>query len=167
MRPISIIPELSKIVSKLLAKRLLDILTLNPTLLHKSQRGFLRTGNIGQCIDALIDILEDNKQYKRGVHIASYDQRKAYDSVQHYTIRMSLERLNMPDSFVSYVMSSITDSEAVDVCVHQGVMPEHLDTVEYTRFIEVLTPEYRTRAPKRIVALAARLRSLYQHLTST
>jgi ribonuclease HI len=112
MRPISIIPELSKIVSKLLAKRLLDILTLNPTLLHKSQRGFLRTGNIGQCIDALIDILEDNKQHKRGVHIASYDQRKAYDSVQHYTIRMSLERLNMPDSFVSYTMSSITDSEA-------------------------------------------------------
>ena len=112
MRPISIIPELAKITSKLLAKRLLDILTLHPEILHRSQRGFLRTGNIGQCIDALIDILEDNKQHKRHVHLASYDQKKAYDSVQHYSIKMSLERLNLPPPFISYVMSSITGSNA-------------------------------------------------------
>lgn len=112
MRPISIIPELSKITSKVLAKRLLDALTVHPEVLHRSQRGFLRTGNIGQCIDALIDILEDNRQHKNDVHIASYDQKKAYDSVQHYTIKMSLERVNLPTTFISYVMSSLEESEA-------------------------------------------------------
>ena len=117
LRPISIIPELSKIISKILARRIMDRLTKHPDTLHPAQRGFLRHGNIHQCIDTLIDILEDKVgRDKRGLdahlHLASYDQRKAYDSVQHYTIRMSLERLNFPTHFVEYVMSTLTGATA-------------------------------------------------------
>jgi ribonuclease HI len=117
MRPISIIPEIAKLIGKILAKRVTDILTKFPHILHKNQRGFLRNGHIGQNIDVMIDILEDNMNHKhkrknQNLHVASYDQRKAYDSVQHYTIRMSLERLNFPNSFISYVMSSLQDSHA-------------------------------------------------------
>ena len=112
-RPIAIIPELAKIISKILAKRVMDVLVCHPDILSATQRGFLRHGNIGQCIDVLIDALEDEKKNKKtSLHVASYDQTKAYDSVQAYTIRMSLERVNFPKSFINYVLSSLTDSTA-------------------------------------------------------
>ena len=118
LRPISIIPELAKIISKILAQRIMDVLTKHPDILLASQRGFLRHGNIAQCIDVLIDALEDNKERQKKkknrsyLHVASYDQSKAYDSVQMYTIQMSLERLNFPELFIKYVMSTLEGCSA-------------------------------------------------------
>jgi len=35
------------------------------------------------------------------------DQEKAYDSVQEYTIRASLERFNLPELFISFVLCNL------------------------------------------------------------
>ena len=40
----------------------------------------------------------------------AYDQVKAYDSVQAYTIRASLERFNLPERFVTYVLANLENA---------------------------------------------------------
>ncbi len=128
MRPITVLPELGKIVSRLLSRRIGDVLVRNPTFLSSAQRGFLRDGSIFQCMDTLVDVIEDWRQntetpkgasgksagVKRGrgrrsepLYVVSYDQSKAYDRVQAYSIQASLERLNMPELFVQYVLSTL------------------------------------------------------------
>ena len=40
----------------------------------------------------------------------AYDQVKAYDCVQMYTIRASLERFNFPELFIGYVLSNLENA---------------------------------------------------------
>jgi hypothetical protein len=118
MRPITVLPELGKIASRLLASRINGVLVRHPSLLSEAQRGFINDGSIDQCSDVLLDVIEDWRQRVEGRHrrsgdrenlyVVSYDQAKAYDSVQAYTVRASLERLGMPELLVSYVMSSLS-----------------------------------------------------------
>ena len=43
--------------------------------------------------------------------LLAYDQVKAYDSVQAYTIQASLERFNLPAEFISYVLSNLEGNQ--------------------------------------------------------
>ena len=118
MRPITVLSELGKIASRLLAARINSVLVRHPCLLSEAQRGFINDGSIDQCSDVVLDVIEDWRQRVEGprrrgesreaLYVVSYDQAKAYDSVQGYSIRASLERLGMPDQLVSYVMSSLS-----------------------------------------------------------
>ena len=55
-------------------------------------------------------MLEDAKQ-KRFLNslvkffLVTYDQKKAYDSVQRYSIRATLERFNAPENFILLIMN--------------------------------------------------------------
>ena len=65
-----------------------------------------------QCINVALNILEDFKEKKKAnpkskLFVVAYDQVKAYDSVQAYTIKASLERFNFPEPFVEYVLSNL------------------------------------------------------------
>ena len=118
MRPITVLPELGKITSRLLAARINSVLVRRPELLAEAQRGFINDGSVDQCCDVLLDVIEDWRQRteRRGkargkrehLYVASYDQAKAYDSVQGYTIEASLRRVGMPARLVEYVMSSLS-----------------------------------------------------------
>ena len=112
MRPISVLQEFGKISSKLLSDRLGLIFLEKPHLLNTAQRAFLKDGNTSQCILTTINILEDFHEKKRAhpsskLFLLAYDQVKAYDSVQAFTIRASLERFNFPESFIGYVLSNL------------------------------------------------------------
>ena len=115
MRPITLLPEIGKITSRLLAKRIGDIFVQQPHLLSEAQRGFLAEGSVHQCVSTVVDVIEDWKQGRRDLgsrragplYVLSYDQSKAYDSVQPYTIRASLERFNFPEVFIRYVLSGL------------------------------------------------------------
>ena len=111
MRPITVLPEMGKIISRILASRLSQTLTRpgNLRLLSSAQRGVIRDGSADQCVDTLLDAIEDWHHRKDGSDLfaLSYDQSKAYDSVQGYSIRASLERFNMPEIFIRYVLSGL------------------------------------------------------------
>jgi hypothetical protein len=62
-----------------------------------------------------------------------YDQSKAYDSVQLYSIKASLERFNLPEKFINYILSihssikatfktyfGLTDSFTIENSIKQG-----------------------------------------------
>ena len=116
MRPITVLPELGKLTSRILAHRLGNVLLTN-AILSDAQRGFLRDGCVDQCIDAVLDSIEDWKsrekkagKWSKPLYVLALDQSKAYDSVQQYTIRASMERFNLPESFIQFVLSSLTDA---------------------------------------------------------
>ena len=138
MRPISVLQEFGKIASKMLAERLGQILLEHPKILNSSQRAFLKDGCTSQCIDVALNVLEDYKVKKKQsqqnkLFMMAYDQVKAYDSVQAFTIKASLERFNLPPNFIRYVLSNLeeatscfktffgpTEDIPIEVSVRQG-----------------------------------------------
>lgn len=109
LRPISIINEYAKLICKILANRLSRLL-LEHDVLEPAQRAFLKNGSTHQCISTLINILEDAKQKRLRdpmvqFFMVAYDQKKAYDSVQKYSIRASLERFNLPEKFIVFILN--------------------------------------------------------------
>jgi hypothetical protein len=59
MRPITLLPEMGKIISRVLARRLANRLAHNPRVLNPAQRAFQHAGSINQALDALVDVIED------------------------------------------------------------------------------------------------------------
>ena len=81
-------------------------------MMTPSQRAFLRDGSTAQCLNITLNVLEDfrekfKKDQKATLFLLAYDQEKAYDSVQEYTIRASLERFNLPERFISFVLCNL------------------------------------------------------------
>jgi hypothetical protein len=112
MRPISVLQEFSKIASKVLANRMGEILLCHPQIMSRAQRAFLKDGSTSQCLNIALNILEDfqekkKKNSKSQLFMMAYDQVKAYDCVQAYTIKASLERFNLPGLFINYVLSNL------------------------------------------------------------
>jgi hypothetical protein len=117
MRPITVLSELTKLTSRLLAFRLGDILLRNPDMLEKAQRGFLRDGSTVQCLDALINMFEDaldghqrTPNADENLYIISYDQAKAFDSVQFYVLEDTFKRFNLPAAFSRLVLSGLRNA---------------------------------------------------------
>ena len=69
----------------------------------------------------------------------------------------------MTDKQAIFQIVSAEDADAVEVCVGAGHTPRNFDDIEYHRFIEVMTPDYSKVTPRRIAALACRLRSFCRH----
>jgi hypothetical protein len=138
MRPITLLSEIGKVPGRILTARISATLCDKPRLLNISQRAFLRNGDVSQCIATILDVFEDHLAKRARnpgsqLFCVSYDLSKAYDSVQEYSIRASLERFEFPPEIVDYVCSSLWDSrsrvqtrdgptEAFEVrsCVRQG-----------------------------------------------
>ena len=61
-----------------------------------------------------LNIFEDSfeRKDKEELYVVSYDQEKAYDSVQSYTIKSSLERFNMPEKVIMYILSGLQDAKS-------------------------------------------------------
>jgi len=111
MRPISVLQEFGKIAAKILAERWGNILLEHPQILNNAQRAFLKDGCVQQCISATLNIFEDSAERKdKELYVVSYDQEKAYDSVQAYTIKVSLERFNMPEKMITFILSGLQDA---------------------------------------------------------
>jgi hypothetical protein len=138
MRPISVLQEFGKIASKILANRLGQILLVEPNVMNSAQRAFLKDGCTAQCINIVLNVLEDFKEKQKKcansrLFLLAYDLVKAYDSVQAYSIRASLERFNFPEEFITYVLSNLewatscfktfygpTEDISVETSVRQG-----------------------------------------------
>ena len=118
MRPITVLPELGKMPFHILANRLSTTLVEHPNAINSAQRGFLKNGNTSQCVSLTLDIIEDYQKKAKDAEekkaaipklfVVTYDQAKAYDCIQKYTIRASLERMNLPESFIQFILSSLT-----------------------------------------------------------
>jgi hypothetical protein len=103
-----------KLVMKLVADRVGDVLVRHPEYMHPAQRAFLKEGYLGQSLDLVVDVLEDWNEHKRHrgspMFLLAYDVAKAYDSVQAVSIRAALERFNLPPLCIELVLSGLDNA---------------------------------------------------------
>ena len=86
-----------------------------PSLLHASQRAFQRNGDTSQCVEMALDVIEDYRDTRAttsDLFCLSYDQAKAFDSVQEYSIRHALQSFGLPETAVSFFCSTLAQAES-------------------------------------------------------
>ena len=107
-RPITILNSDYKIMTKILAQRLAQVV---PTLLHKSQAGFIPGRSISEqtkLIELMINYAEVSEQ--NGVIIA-LDQEKAYDKIAHDYLWKVLRAFGIPEEFITTVKALYQEAE--------------------------------------------------------
>lgn len=100
LRPISIASVVLRHHNKILAKRL--SLALEDCL-DEFQFGFRPFDGIAKGLTTLDSILKNSKMNLEGLSLASIDLRKAFDSISHQAIRVTLEKFILPKGFNNYV----------------------------------------------------------------
>ena len=106
--PITIINSDYKILTKVLALRLAKVA---PSLLHKSQAGFVPGRSIAEqtkLIEMMIDYAEVSEQ--NGL-IVALDQEKAYDKIAHYYLWKVLATFGIPEVFIKLVKALYQNAE--------------------------------------------------------
>jgi len=105
VRPISVLPELYRLISRVLNARLLAVFRKH-SILHPAQRAGLSDGDFLQCIDVVTSIIEDSKTLGT-LALVLYDQAKAFDLVTQTNIERACVRIGLPRKFISLVTSAM------------------------------------------------------------
>jgi hypothetical protein len=107
-RPISLLNTDYKIMTKVLAVRLKQVL---PSVINPDQVAYLKGRYIGQNIRTILDIMEYTKDNNEDGIIAFLDFEKAFDSIDWRVIDEALEKFNVGPVFrnmVKYVYTNIS-----------------------------------------------------------
>jgi len=153
MRPITLLSEIGKVGTRIMAARIGAVLNLKPELLHQGQRAFIANGDVSQCVNSVLDVFEEfNEKHRRKkkeqLHVVSYDVQRAFDAVQRDSIRATLSRFQFPPLAIDYICSSLqgatssvitafgpTDPFQVRSSVRQG---DPLSPLIYVLFLDAL-----------------------------
>jgi hypothetical protein len=99
-RPISLLNTDYKIIAKILATRLQEVL---PSLINLDQSGYLKKRFIGQNIRILEDVSFFAKENNLPGILLSIDFEKAFDSLNWNFLFKTLKHVNFGDNFINYV----------------------------------------------------------------
>jgi hypothetical protein len=108
-RPISLLNTDYKIIGKILATRLQQVL---PTIIHDDQSGYLKGRFIGQNIRILEDITFFTKQKQLPGVLLSIDFEKAFDSLNWNFLFKTLKHVNFGETFIGYVKTMYNNTES-------------------------------------------------------
>src|SRR5581483_8041441 len=98
-RPITLLETVRKLLTKLIYRRLSDILVKFKVLKGSNFAG-LPGGSCDPPICALEAILQDAKTFKKPLFIFQQDISKAFDSIDTNMLRLAMLRLKIPSRFV-------------------------------------------------------------------
>lgn len=115
-RPISLIGNIHKIISKLLAIRLNKVIR---KLISKSQSAFISNGQIMDEVLAINEIVDLAKKKGQRCFILKVDFEKAYDSVSWVFLKYMLGRMGFCDKWLAW-MNACVLSGHVSVLVIGG-----------------------------------------------
>ena len=126
-RPISLLPTLSKIMEKVMHKRLYNFLNTN-NIFYSSQFGFRPKCSTTHAIALLTaHILEalDNKQHTIGVFL---DLSKAFDTINHKTLLYKLQHYGIRGLALEWFRSYLSDRKQF---VHFNGIDSSIEDVTY------------------------------------
>jgi hypothetical protein len=107
VRPISVLPELYRLVSRLLNFRLTSKF-LEHSILHPAQRAALANGDFYQAVDTTCNVIEDARERKENtLAFVLYDQSKAFDLVHARALERAMRRIGLPSAFIQLVLSAM------------------------------------------------------------
>eukprot|EP00253_Pinus_taeda_P016622 PITA_16622 len=105
-RPISLCNCIYKIIAKVIAIRLVPILSRNISM---EQFGFLDGRQIHEAIGVAQEVLHSIKQKKKKGVVLKIDLSKAYDRINWLYLRMLLTHLGFSYTFISWIMGCISN----------------------------------------------------------
>ena len=112
-RPITLLNVDYKILSKVLAKRVKEVLV---DIIHYDQVGYVQNRKIGEAVRLIDDILYKSLFQSIGILVA-VDFEKAFDSISHRLLLRALESFGFGKDFRSWVSILYND---VSSCVMNG-----------------------------------------------
>lgn len=112
-RPITLLNVDYKILSKVLAKRIKEVLS---GIVHYDQVGYIKDRNIGEAVRLIDDMLFHSLNNTNG-YLVTKDFEKAFDSVAHNFVFKILKLFGFGDSFCLWVKILYTD---ITSCVMNG-----------------------------------------------
>eukprot|EP00253_Pinus_taeda_P013921 PITA_13921 len=105
-RPISLCNCIYKIIAKVIAIRLVPILSRNISI---EQFGFLDGRQIHEAIGVAQEVIHNVKQKKKKGVVLKIDLSKAYDRINWLYLRLLLTHLGFNYSFISWIMGCISN----------------------------------------------------------
>ena len=122
VRPISVLPELYRLVSRLLNLRLTGTF-LGHEILHPAQRAAIADGDFHQAVDATCQVFEDARERVLStLACILYDQSKAFDLVHAEALDRAMRRIKLPESFRRLILSAMARAKSrVRTC--RGLSP--------------------------------------------
>ena len=112
-RPITLLNVDYKILSKVLAKRIKEVLG---EIIHFDQVGYIKNRNIGEAVRLIDDMFFHSLKNSIGF-LAAVDFEKAFDSISHQFLSHVLKVFGFGDTFCSWIKIMYND---ISSCVMNG-----------------------------------------------
>ena len=107
-RPISVLPSFSKILEKLVAKKLMEHVNKND-IIYKNQYGFRANHNTSFATQSLLDKLASAKEAGKYSVVTFLDLSKAFDTVNHSTLIKKLAHYGFRGNSLSWFKTYLVD----------------------------------------------------------
>ena len=134
-RPISLVNVDAKLMSKVIATRMKNVL---PSIIHHNQTGFIKDRYTGETVRSIFDIMDYTAKENIPDLLIFIDFHKAFDSLERNFPQNCLEAFNFGPNFVRWVK---TFSENIQSCViNNGITSSYFKIERGVRQGDPLSP---------------------------
>ena len=109
-RPVCSLSPLSKIIEKIIYKRMMKFIEIN-NIFSKSQYGFRKKMSTESALMDFIDYIQDGLSKKEFVGSIFMDLSKAFDVMDHSILKSKLEHYGFRGDFLNFMMSFLGNRE--------------------------------------------------------
>ena len=107
-RPVSTLPVFGKIFEKVMYSRIYEF-ALSQGIIDKNQFGFRKSHSTGHAVNYSVKIIEDSLRRKNHILGIFIDLSKAFDTIDHSTLLVKLDRYGIRGNANSLIKSYLSD----------------------------------------------------------
>ena len=111
MRPISVLPILSRIQERIIVSHYLapSLQILPPPLSISNQFAYRATGSTTAAVINILSHVSHLLQTETQVHVLTFDYSKAFDTLSHSSLATKLAKCDIPDSIHNLILNNLTE----------------------------------------------------------